>query len=125
MVRRIIIDESPEGKLERDCIIDYAALSAKEIIDKIKKYEDNYGSFDSYAKKIDCGHSSIEEIDIRDDWDILLQERRKKILTGDIRISLNSKPLSKEDLEKILQENTYEAVHALEKRDLIKEYFPR
>lgn len=115
MTKRIIIHEKAGEPAERT-VIDYSQIPSNDLISRIKEYEKKYKSYNEFFEDVDCGYSTIEKIDVLDDWKLLLEERTKRVLRGDIKISLNTKPVT---LNELLQEMMI-AVGSQDKEEILK-----
>ena len=73
-----LIVETPEGTRE----IEYTKLSSEEIEQRLRTYEQQYGSYEKFLGQYDCGASSFEDSVLLMDWDSLLEERQRRQDSG-------------------------------------------
>jgi hypothetical protein len=73
-----LIVETPEGTQE----IQYTKLSSEEIEQRLRTYEQQYGSYEKFLGQYDCGASSFEDSVILMDWDGLLEEKKRRQDSG-------------------------------------------
>jgi hypothetical protein len=69
-----LIVETPEGTRE----IEYTKLSSEEIKQRLRTYEQQFGSYEKFLGQYDCGASSFEDSVLFVDWDSLLEERKRR-----------------------------------------------
>ncbi|RLE43450.1 hypothetical protein DRJ19_02600 [Candidatus Woesearchaeota archaeon] len=122
-----IITKGKFGGAEEIIEIDYSKMSSAEVLSRIKQYEKKYGTYEEFCERIDCGYSPMEDLDAQEDWELLIEERRRRVLEGRIKIVLNSKPITFRELIRTInnrQKSLPEILEELEKKRLIKKYIP-
>lgn len=125
IVKKIIV-EGEFGKPPRKRTeINYSTMSSEELLLRIRQYEAKYGSYEEFSKSVDCGDSTFEILVEQDDWHNLIEERRRRVLEGEIKIILNSKPTTFQELMQTTrnsQKSLYEILTEMERKKLIKKY---
>ena len=116
-MRRIItIEGDMQGERKRT-EVDYSFMPFAEILQRIGGYEAKYSkSYREFIKTYDCGESSIEESDDEFEWSVLEDEKHSRILSGKVRIQINSdSPKTISELSKEEPESYYKKLLNLEK----------
>ena len=77
MSKKLIIDTN--GKRTE---IDYASLSTREIVNRIRGYEKKYGSsYSRFMKTFSCDDARPAEVTDVMDWELLLEEKALRVKT--------------------------------------------
>lgn len=71
---RIVVISGTEGERR----IDYSTFSSKEIDQRIKAYQKQYGSFRKFLHGYDCEFSPPEDYVTLVDWESLLAEQKAR-----------------------------------------------